>query len=144
MMGYGRQWIKSLVASLHIRRGDYITNPNHPLLGLDYYSAALSFIPDRYVLIFTDDVEWVQSPTSPFKKIEEKYPGDKFIISETNSPYTDMALMAKCQYHIIANSSFSWWGAYLAQSQQVVAPREWFGDTTKDTTDLYCKGWKVL
>ena len=67
-------------------------------------------------------------------------------MAEGNSPYVDMCLMSLCEAHIIANSSFSWWGAWLANSQMVVAPSIWFGPNNAhlDTKDLYCPHWNII
>ena len=113
--------------SLHIRRTDYITNSNHSTLELDYYESALSnFDSDATILVFSDD---------------------RFMIAEGNSGYVDMCLMSLCSGHIIANSSFSWWGAWLSDSKQVIAPSQWFTGSNNDnidTKDIYCDGWKVI
>ena len=71
---------------------------------------------------------------------------DKFLISEGNSHYTDLAMMSLCTGHIIANSTFSWWGAWLADSKEVIAPKKWFGpdNANLDTKDLYPEHWEVL
>ena len=68
------------------------------------------------------------------------------MVSESGDQYIDMCLMTLCQHHIIANSSFSWWGAWLSDSDDVVAPSKWFGEdnSDKDTKDLYVKGWQVI
>ena len=105
--------------SLHIRRGDYVSNPNHPVQPLSFYEEALSKLPKRPVIIFSDDPEWCSE--------QELFAGDEFMISEGNTADFDLCLMSMCSYHIIANSSFSWWGAWLAKSKQVIAPKNWFG-----------------
>jgi hypothetical protein len=134
-----RSQLSGDIVAIHVRRTDYLTNPNHEALGLDYYARALGEVPnDCTVIIFTDDPEWA--------KEQELFPDDRFFVSETNCPYTDMALMSLCDYHIIGNSTFSWWGAWLSESKQVIAPKDWFGAPLggNNLTDLYCDGWKVL
>tara|TARA_R100001443_G_scaffold87972_1_gene94470 strand:- start:1816 stop:2649 length:834 start_codon:yes stop_codon:yes gene_type:complete len=126
--------------SLHIRRTDYITDSNHSTLGVDYYESALSdFDSDAPVLVFSDDPKWCNE--------QELFSDDRFLIAEGNSGYVDMCLMTLCSGHIIANSSFSWWGAWLSDSKQVIAPSQWFtgsNNDSKDTKDIYCEGWKVI
>lgn len=125
--------------SLHIRRTDYLTNDNHNPLGLEYYIEALTYFDDdREVIIFSDDPEWC--------KQQEIFSDDRFLVSENNSNYTDLCLMTLCKSHIIANSSFSWWGAWLAKSEKVIAPSKWFGpgNSHLDTKDLYCSDWIVI
>ena len=126
--------------SLHIRRTDYTTNPNHTTLGLDYYENALKqFDSDSEVLVFSDDPEWC--------KKQSLFSDDRFLIAEGNSNYVDMCLMTLCNYHIIANSSFSWWGAWLSNSEQVIAPSGWFAGSDNehlDTTDLIPENWTVI
>ena len=126
--------------SLHIRRTDYITNSNHSTLELDYYESALSnFDSDATILVFSDDPDWCNQ--------QELFSDDRFMIAEGNSGYVDMCLMSLCSGHIIANSSFSWWGAWLSDSKQVIAPSQWFASSdndSKDTKDIYCEGWKVI
>jgi hypothetical protein len=125
--------------SLHIRRNDYLTNGNHPVQPIKYYISALSKMPKELpVLIFSDDPEWC--------KEQKIFDGDRFLISETDNPYFDLYIMTKCKYHIIANSSYSWWGAWLANSRNVIAPKIWFSGeiASNDTKDLYLKHWKVI
>jgi hypothetical protein len=126
------------VISLHIRRGDYVTNPNHPTQSIEYYEKALSNFDDKSVIIFSDDPDWC--------KEQELFLSDRFSISENNTTEFDLCLMTMCKYHIIANSSFSWWGAWLAKSKKVVAPSNWFGGScaNKSPKDMYCDGWIVL
>ena len=125
--------------ALHIRRGDFIwNNKNHPPLGLDYYESALKlFDSDREVIIFSDDTEWC--------KDQELFADDRFAVAEGGDQFYDMCLMSLCDDFIIANSTFSWWGAWLGNRGKVVAPKQWFGEALDhDTKDLYCKGWTVL
>lgn len=134
-----RKQLSGEIIAIHVRRTDYITNPNHEALGLDYYERALKEMPeDSRCIIFTDDPEWA--------KAQDLFPDERFFVSETDCPYTDMSLMSKCDYHIIGNSTFSWWGAWLSSSKKVVAPKQWFGAPLggQDLSDLYCEGWKVL
>jgi len=125
--------------ALHIRRTDYITNPNHTALGLDYYQKALEQFDDESVLVFSDDSEWCNQ--------QELFSSDRFLIAEANSNYVDMCLMTLCSGHIIANSSFSWWGAWLATNNRVVAPSGWFKGSDNehlDTKDIIPETWTVI
>ena len=126
--------------SLHIRRTDYITNPNHTALGLDYYEKALKeFDETSTVLVFSDDPEWCNQ--------QEIFSEDRFLIAERNSNYVDLCLMTLCSKHIIANSSFSWWGAWLSEQEKVVAPKDWFKGSNNehiDTKDIIPENWMVI
>jgi len=126
--------------SLHIRRTDYVTNPNHTALSLDYYERALKeFDSESTVLVFSDDPEWCSK--------QKLFSDDRFLIAEGNSNYVDMCLMTLCSGHIIANSSFSWWGAWLANSKKVFAPDGWFKGSKNehlDTKDIIPDSWTVI
>ena len=125
--------------ALHIRRTDYLKLSHHNSLGLDYYEKALGeFDSDRTIIIFSDDPEWC--------KEEKLFDGDRFLVAEGNVNYVDLCLMTLCTGHIIANSSFSWWGAWLSDSKKVVAPKNWFSGhlEDQDTKDLYCPEWEVM
>ena len=87
------------------------------------------------VLIFSDDSEWCHQ--------QKLFEDDRFMISDNDSGYVDMCLMSMCTDFIIANSSFSWWAAWLGNKGKVVAPSNWFPDN-KDTSDLYCPDWEVI
>lgn len=130
--------------SLHVRRGDYANIPKtiatHGLCSLDYYRAAIDYVSAHVVqphfFIFSDDIAWVKANlnigSSAF-----------FIDHNTNQEsYNDMRLMSLCKHNIIANSSFSWWGAWLNQNAEkiVIAPRQWFSRPT-DTSDLIPANW---
>lgn len=125
--------------SLHVRRTDYTANPNHAALDLSYYEEALKRMPkDLPVVIFSDDTTWCQE--------QEIFSGDRFMVSESGDQYVDLCLMTLCKYHINANSSFSWWGSWLADSKKVTAPSKWFGPGLEhqDTKDIYAEGWEVI
>jgi hypothetical protein len=127
--------------ALHIRRTDYIINSeNHLNLSLEYYEAALNlFDSDRNVIVFSDDPVWCQE--------QELFSNDRFMISENTDNRVDLCLMSLCDDFIIANSSYSWWGAWLSnnKNKKVIAPLQWFGKTgyTKDhdTKDLISDDW---
>ena len=123
--------------ALHLRRGDFLINyKNHHNQTLQYYSKALEYFPkNQQVIVFSDDSKWC--------KEQELFSDDRFLISEGNSPYHDLYLMSRCKDFIIANSSFSWWGAWLSDYNKVIAPSIWFGPNNKDknTNDIYCSDW---
>jgi hypothetical protein len=134
-----KETINGEVISLHIRRGDYLNLKSfHPTPSIEYYERALDKLPNVPVIIFSDDIEWASN--------QHLFDGDRFYISESNTTDFDMCLMTICDYHIIANSSFSWWGAWLSQSKKVIAPKNWFGPSLSqhDTSDLYCNGWEII
>lgn len=125
--------------SMHIRRGDYLNLPQyHTNLDLNYYMKAIkSFSKDTVFIIFSDDIVWCK---------EMFPPSEKFVHIENEPDYIDLFLMTKCKNHVIANSSFSWWGAWLNKNEnkRVIAPaaNKWFGPANAhmDTKDIYFKG----
>lgn len=124
--------------SIHVRRGDYLSFPHiHPVQNMNYYMKAIKSMPKNTIfLIFSDDIEWCKSN---FPDIPEK-----FILISGQKDYEDLYLMSLCDNNIIANSSFSWWGAWLNRNEnkKVVAPSTWFGSAASyDTKDLYCENW---
>ena len=122
--------------SLHIRRGDYTINyDRHPLMSMDYYKKCLSnFDSNRDVIIFSDDPKWC--------KEQEVFSGDRFLVSEGTDTFHDLCLMSMCSDFIIANSSFSWWGAWLANKGTVLYPSVWFGPAiNNNTTDMIPEQW---
>ena len=125
--------------SLHVRRTDYLTNSaNHYNLSLEYYEEALKHFDGRQVIVFSDDPEWCQE--------QELFSDDRFLVSESGDNKIDLCLMTFCTSHIIANSSFSWWGAWLAKSEKVIAPSKWFGpnNADKETKDLIPETWTII
>lgn len=130
---------------VHIRRGDYVTNPHtnsvHGTCDLAYYRNAVALIQEKsadpHFFIFSDDLEWVKAN---FDFIEQK----TFVeLDEAAPDHEEMYLMSQCQHNIIANSSFSWWGAWLNQNPQkiVIAPKKWFRDQTRNTKDIIPETW---
>lgn len=132
--------------SLHVRRGDYITNPIttqvHGICGLDYYGRAIGFIekrvPSPHFFIFSDDMEWARANL--------KLMSGAVTLVDNNSnanAYEDLRLMSQCKHHIIANSSFSWWGAWLNPrvDKLVVAPKRWLRDDQHYDGDVIPVDW---
>ena len=124
--------------SLHIRRTDHLVKPTyHPVLPLSYYEEALSKFPsDLPVLIFSDEPAWCHE--------QELFQNDRFMVSDSGDNITDMCLMSMCQYQIMANSTYSWWGAWLSNSKNVIAPKLWFGPDGQDPKDIYVDRWQYL
>ena len=133
--------------SVHVRRGDYVsnkqTNSVHGVCSLDYYRAAIQSIIGRVenpvFFIFSDDIAWVKDNLAISS-------GAVYVDHNSGrQSYNDMYLMSLCQHHIIANSSFSWWGAWLGSNPNkiVISPKQWFiNDTITD--DLIPKSWVRL
>ena len=128
--------------ALHIRRGDFLINSaNHHNLPMSYYENGLDcFDEDRQVVIFSDDPEWC---------FEQKlFSNDRFLVSQSNSSYHDLYLMTQCADFIIANSTYSWWGAWLCMNpfKEVIYPNRWFGpnNANKSTIDLFPRSWRIL
>jgi hypothetical protein len=132
----------AVLASIHVRRGDYVMFPDHhPPCSFNYYNNAMEELRilnnNITYVIFSDDVEWCR----------EEFNDPAYVISDLENPYTEMCAMALCEHNIIANSSFSWWGAWLNTNLEktVIAPARWFGPAMgKDVSDVYCKDWIIL
>jgi hypothetical protein len=135
-LSYKTKFAGTKIISLHIRRGDYISDPSFECLSLDYYWNALKLLPNFPVIVFSDDPEWCKNV----------FKNDQFITSPFEDPFSDLCLMSLCDYHIIANSTFSWWGSWLAKSKQTIAPHNWFSGefANWNTRDLYLPNWIVL
>lgn len=125
--------------SLHVRRADYVERSDyHPPCSLEYYEKALEELPiDCPVIVFSDELGWCRK--------QDLFKSGRFFFSSTGCHFVDLCMMTKCKYHIIANSSFSWWGAWLSNSDKVVAPKTWFGRYSKnDDSDLVPEEWRRL
>lgn len=131
--------------SLHIRRGDYVTNTQaskwHGLLSKDYYYNAIEYIKKEkgiekpYIYVFSDDSKWVKENMS--------FDGNVTYISENFNPAQAILLMSKCKNNIIANSSFSWWGAWLNPNKEkiVIAPEQWLAGSNRVSKGIVPKHW---
>lgn len=130
-----KDWAGRTITSLHIRRGDYLSKQAyHKPCTIKYYLDAMETITNSTIIVISDDKEWAS----------ENIKGHSVIYSPFTDEVDDLALMSECDNNIIANSSFSWWGAYLNKNpyKKVIAPKEWFGpDGPKDTQDLYPENW---
>jgi hypothetical protein len=123
--------------SIHVRRGDYTRLQDyHPTQSIDYYRKAIEIMGDeKYFLIFSDDIKWCIENFNFVK--------NKIFISD-NLDYQDLYLMSMCKNNIIANSTFSWWSAWLnTNNKKIVVPKKWFGNSYSyfNTNDLYCENW---
>lgn len=128
--------------SVHIRRGDYLQENNQKVYGMicdnDYYNRAINYMRNRFedldFYFFSDETEWIKD------NIIDK---DGRIVDWNirENSWQDMFLMSNCRYHIIANSTFSWWGAWLGthEDKLVISPNKWFANHC--STDTICKGW---
>lgn len=134
-----KEMSETLSVSIHVRRGDYLGG--FPVMDERYYEPAMTYFTekygDAYFYVFSNDITWCR----------EHLKADKMTYIDWNtgkeSPY-DMWLMTQCKHNIIANSSFSWWGAWLNcnKGKEVIAPSTWF--YTEETPDVYCKDWIVV
>jgi len=127
--------------SIHIRRGDYVNQPEyHPIQNLNYYMKSIKKIGiDKNFLVFSDDINWCK----------ENLPNlENFHFIENQKDYEDFLLMSLCDNNIIANSSFSWWAAWLNENpdKKVIAPNKWFGLAYAhwDTKDLIPESWIII
>lgn len=129
--------------SLHVRRGDYISNPNakkfNGVCNISYYQRAIETIrsiekDNLHIFVFSDDIEWCK------KNLDL---ADKHVFVNTNSIAADLYLMSICKHNIIANSTFSWWSAWLNSNEQkiVVAPKEWHKGYIIESDDLLPANW---
>lgn len=118
------------LVSLHVRRGDYLKYQlQFPLCSFDYYRKAINYLRDVYgdlfFWVFTDDSDWV------LNNAESLGLGSTFVnmSAELKDPCTELAYMSFCDHHIISNSTFSWWGAWMntRSDKTVIAPKTWFG-----------------
>jgi hypothetical protein len=134
--------------SVHVRRGDYVTNPVtnsvHGTCTPDWYENAMSRMADAVAsptfFVFSDDPDWARD------NLPSRWPCHFVEPRPDGRDFEDMHLMALCRHHILANSSFSWWGAWLNPDlgKRVIAPLRWFNDGLIDTRDLVPERWQRI
>jgi Glycosyl transferase family 11 len=135
---------KTNSVSLHVRRGDYVASAVHSAmhgaLSLEYYNNAITYIKSKvdnpHFFIFSDDPDWAKENIKTGTQVSVSY-------NPPEIPYADIRLMYNCKHNIIANSTYSWWGAWLGEYKNkiVVAPRKWVNDSTIDTKDAVPETW---
>jgi hypothetical protein len=122
--------------AIHVRRGDYLKLQHyHPCPTLEYYNNAIKYIDTqkeiKNILVFSDDINWCKS----------NFNDGRITFIENQQDYEDLFLMSLCENNIIANSSFSWWGAWMNENNNnkiVIAPKIWFGEVAKaNWSDIY-------
>jgi hypothetical protein len=133
--------------SVHVRRGDYVSDPRtastHGVCSLEYYNQAIKNIADRFskihLFLFSDDIQWVK------ENLSLDFPCSYVGHNNGVDSFNDLRLMSMCNHHVIANSSFSWWGAWLNPSVEkvVIAPKHWFVKEI-DTKDLIPDNWIII
>jgi hypothetical protein len=135
------QWKTDKTTAIHVRRGDYLNlSQYHPVIPIDYYRKSVEKLDDeteKYV-IFSDDIEWCKNNFGFIKDPCYHHTDDEFI---------DMIVMSKCYNHIIANSSFSWWGSYLSETNgKCIAPSNWLGPAYSNTnySGIYRKKMMII
>jgi len=139
----GREIEAKLSIAVHIRRGDFLNSKitaYHGVLDAFYFEKAIGLLKDKIpgasVYFFSDDIVWVKQNLFMDRNTE-------LVSSYTQSAIEDFYLMSKCKHNIIANSSFSWWPAWLNTNpgKIVIAPKKWFADSSINTTDLIPADW---
>ena len=130
--------------ALHVRRGDYVSNKAtldiHGACSIGYYQAAVELLRRRLdkprFFVFSNDFTWAR---------EHLRLGDNAVLVDWNAsaPELDLHLMSRCRHHVIANSTFSWWGAWLGEhpNQLVVAPNPWFESPASDDSGVLPSRW---
>jgi hypothetical protein len=138
--------------AVHVRRGDYISLPSasnfHGILSLEYYHEGIKMLDNRFpnarYFVFSDDINWCKKNLSL---------GENTIYVDHNgsiNAWQDLVLMGACHHHVIANSSFSWWGAWLGgqnrepSEQMVVYPKNWFKGGVINAEDRFPLNWQGI
>lgn len=134
--------------SVHVRRGDYVSDPEinqvHGVCPAEYYGRAAKLIADSvdrpHFFIFSDDPKWVRT------NLHLEYRSTYVAHNSGDRSFEDLRLMSLCKHHIIANSSFSWWGAWLSSdpTKQVIGPGKWLSSAEHNTKDILPESWQRL
>jgi len=119
---------------IHVRRGDYVNSRHHYCLGMEYYEKAMEQITGTYY-VFSDDILYCK----------EMFRDKNVIFVNGRDVFEDFFLMRQCKKFIIANSSLSWWAAWMTGGE-TIAPKNWFAGVNQhlETKDLYCEGWSII
>ena len=146
---YLNQIQSSPSAMVHIRRGDYVNLTSaakvHGFLGLDYYQQGMQILlnikPNTHFFVFSDDLEWAKVKLPYQEKITFIQSSDSH-----DAVIQELELMTYCQNHLIANSSLSWWGAWLSKNPNnlVVCPKKWTNDSSINWDDLLPNNWQRI
>ncbi len=147
-LGFIEEGFLSKHVSLHFRRGDYKQLPDcHPVLPIDYYMSALDYITTvarvSTVLYFCEDEDH-DDIMRDIEVLNKSFPTIVFKSCKCSSDWQEMMVMSACEHNIIANSSFSWWGAYLNPNPHKIVcyPATWFGPMIpKDVSDMFPSDW---
>lgn len=129
--------------SIHVRRGDYLGCPDHhPPVTIDYLEKATSYFNERgyyKFIVFSDDIAWCK------EALNSLHPANTYHFSQYQSTIADLSLMAHCEHNIIANSTYSWWGAWLNKNPDkiIVCPKTYIGKGNPDlkATHIYPTSW---
>lgn len=135
---YGHHFARE-TCSIHVRRGDYLASSEHyHNLDMQYYTDAIKRFPSTSFIVCSDDIRWCK----------KHFKGAEFHFIEGEKDIIDMFISSRCDHHIIANSTFSWWSAWLNPSptKKVIAPARWFGPRYAhfNTCDLIPAGWNTI
>jgi hypothetical protein len=151
--GINAEWLAHIrganAIAIHVRRGDYANNPKtfqvHGLCSLDYYHQAALYMEQHAneapeFFIFSDDPDWAK------ENLKLDHPMHFVTHNNAETDYEDLRLMSACKHQIVANSTFSWWGAWLAKSEEqiVIAPKNWFASEQLDSCDIVPHDWIQL
>ncbi len=126
--------------SIHIRRGDFLNNERHNTDKNSYYKEAIELIENKVenpvFFVFSDDMDWVKT------NLNAKHETNFIDFNDALTNFEDMKLMSACKHNIIANSSFSWWAAWLNRNENkiVIAPKKWLNDDS-NTNDIIPETW---
>ncbi len=140
-------WIEKVIScnsvSVHVRRGDYVGSKKYATCTPEYYKQATKLISTKVhkpvFFIFSDDIQWTKTNLT--------FTGDTFYVSDSEIPdFEELFIMSKCRYNIIANSSFSWWGAWLNDNRGkiVIAPKRWLNSKELALSDLIDPEWYTI
>lgn len=146
-LSLSKEFKKDKSVALHVRRGDYLQKEAlrfHGVLDASYYNSALkkinSKIENPTLYVFSDDINWVKQNLHLPKNV-------MYVTNEmSKTAISDFHLISSCKHQIIANSTFSWWAAYLNPNPNkiVIAPKKWFNNAPYDTRDLFPPDWILM